>query len=161
MKGALDELRHEHDVILDAVGLMERAAVLPETHDIDTAFFGEMVVFLREYADRSHHGKEEDVLFPIMRKNQMLARLADMLAEEHHDGRELVAAIEAALTAPVRHDRLRMAVLDYAQFIRGHIEKENEIVFETAERELDEQEADELRRGFAAYCSARLAPSPP
>lgn len=80
--GALDELRHEHDVILDAVNLMEQAAVLPEAQDIDAALIGKMVIFLRDYADRSHHGKEEDILFPIMRKNQMLARLADMLAEE-------------------------------------------------------------------------------
>jgi len=151
---ALDELRHEHDGILDAIGLMERAAVLPETQDIDTALFGKLVLFLREYADRSHHGKEEDVLFPIMRKNQMLARLADMLVEEHALGRKLVAAIEAALTQPVGRERLRNAVLDYAQFIRDHVAKENEIVFEAAEHDLDEKEIEELRRGLAAYARA-------
>jgi hemerythrin-like domain-containing protein len=152
--GVLDELRHEHDVILDAINLMERTAVLPEAQDIDTALFGKMVVFLREYAERMHHGKEEDILFPIMRKNQMLARLADLLVEEHDEARKLLAAIEAALTEPVKHDRLRNAVLDYAQLIRDHVAKENEVIFKATEHELGETELQELKRGLAAYESA-------
>jgi hemerythrin-like domain-containing protein len=152
--GALDELRHEHDVILDAVNLMERTAVLPETQDIDTALFSRMIVFLREYADRNHHGKEETILLPAMRENQMLARLADLLVEEHGEARELLAAIEDGLTEPVQHDRLRNAVLDYAQFIRDHIAKENEVIFQAVEHELDEKEVKDLERRFTAYKSA-------
>jgi hemerythrin-like domain-containing protein len=157
MTRVLDALRHEHEVILDAIELMERAVVLPETQDIDTALFGKLVIFLREYADRSHHGKEEDILFPIMRRNEMLARLADMLVEEHVGGRKLVAAIESALAQPTKHDRLRNAVLDYAQFIRDHIAKENEIVFVAAEHDLDESELEMLRRGLAEFASAETS----
>jgi hemerythrin-like domain-containing protein len=148
--GALDALRHEHDVILDAVGLMEKTVTLPETQDIDLALCAKILIFLREYADRNHHAKEEDVLFPVMRLDPMLARLAELLEREHVEGRALVAAIERALMRPERHKALRDAVLDYVEFIRLHIAKENEMVFPAAERELSPSQADEIARSFGA-----------
>jgi hemerythrin-like domain-containing protein len=97
---ALDGLRHEHEVILDAVALMERTAILPETQDIDPAVCDKIVVFLRVYADHHHHANEEVILFPIMRRNPMLTRLADLLEAEHVEGRSLLAAIEQAVDNP-------------------------------------------------------------
>jgi hemerythrin-like domain-containing protein len=147
--GALDPLRHEHEVILDAVALMERT-LEPQTGDLDPAACESVVVFLREYADRHHHANEEQVLFPVMRRDPLLAGLADMLENEHAEGRVLLAAIERAMRERVP-DRLRRAVLEYAAFMRQHIAKEDEMVFAVTERELGADQAEELRLGFASH----------
>jgi len=60
------------------------------------------VDFFRIYADRCHHGKEEDILFRELVKKPLSTEERNVLAElvdEHVQGRALVHAIyEANLT---------------------------------------------------------------
>ena len=44
--------------------IQANVAVDPEFAFVDSVFIDTAVDFLRTYADRCHHGKEEDILFP-------------------------------------------------------------------------------------------------
>ncbi len=143
-----DLLRDEHSVILGALDLFERAADRAEAGGaVADAWWTGAVAWLRAFADKNHHAKEEAALFPAMVKAGVPSEggpIAVML-EEHVEGRRLVSTIDTAAGAA----RLA-ACRAYVALLRAHIEKENGIVFPLAEAVLDEQATRGLRREFDA-----------
>jgi hemerythrin-like domain-containing protein len=144
---ATDRLRDEHELILRALLILDSAAerlgaggALPEQRWTDT------IGWLRDFADRNHHAKEETALFPAMLDAGVPAErgpIAVML-EEHTEGRALLATMCAG--KPV--DRAA-AAHRYIRLLRDHIDKENGILFPLADAVLDEQAQAELCREFA------------
>ncbi len=70
-----------------------RANILvdPEFGFVDPVFIDQAVDFMRTYADRCHHGKEEDILFAELAKKKLapdLKKILDELMEEHKLARE-------------------------------------------------------------------------
>jgi len=61
-------LREEHEVILRVKASEAAANAIESGVDASAQFLSDVVEFLRLYADRQHHGKEEDLLFPEKRK---------------------------------------------------------------------------------------------
>jgi hemerythrin-like domain-containing protein len=108
----------------------------------DPVFVETVVDFVRMYADRTHHGKEEDILFTELRKKRLdradAAMMAD-LVEEHRQARSRVKTIvdlnEAfkgvGLTAVAGIVEL---VLWLAAFYPVHIRKEDREFFPATER---------------------------
>jgi hemerythrin-like domain-containing protein len=142
-----DVLREEHEIILQALDVLEGAAERSAAgHAVAAAWWAAFVAWLRAFADRSHHAKEEAALFPAMVKAGVPSEgpIAVML-EEHAEGRRLVAAIESSGAAA----RIR-ACRAYVALLRDHIGKENGIVFPLAEAVLDERAVEGLRREFDA-----------
>jgi hemerythrin-like domain-containing protein len=141
-------LREEHQIILGALDVLERAAARAAAGDtVAEAWWTAAVGWLRAFADRNHHAKEEAALFPAMVKAGVPSEggpIAVML-EEHVEGRRLVTAIETGAGAA----RLA-ACRSYVALLRAHIEKEDEIVFPLADSVLDEQAVHALRRDFDA-----------
>ena len=97
----------EHRLIERMVGLMRqeleriRANVLidPEFAFVDPVFIDTAVDFLRVYADRCHHGKEEDILFAELANKELASDLKKILAElteEHVRAREYTKALVKA-----------------------------------------------------------------
>lgn len=57
-------LMAEHELILEALDALEkRAAAIRAGITPDRAYIEKAVIFLREFADKCHHGKEENLLF--------------------------------------------------------------------------------------------------
>ena len=136
-----DILRDEHRIILRALELVERAAARPSSE----AWWADAIAWLRTFADRSHHAKEETALFPAMVKAGVPSEggpIAVML-DEHEEGRRLIRTMEMS-TGSARV----VACRAYVSLLRAHIDKENEIVFPLAEAVLDERAMHELRRAF-------------
>jgi hemerythrin-like domain-containing protein len=154
-----DLLREEHRVILRALDLLECAAARLDVGDaVADVWWREIVAWLRGFADRTHHAREEAALFPAMVKAGVPSEggpLAVML-EEHGEGRALVTAIDTTAGAA------RVAACrDYAALLRAHIDKENEIVFPLAEAVLDALAIEGLRREFDAVdAGAGMAATP-
>jgi len=143
-----DLLRDEHRLILKALDALERAADRAGAdRPVADAWWTGAVAWLRTFADRSHHAKEEAALFPAMVKAGVPAHggpIAVML-EEHVEGRRLVTAMDAG-PGPARLGACRA----YVALLRAHIEKENGIVFPLAEAVLDAQAVLGLGREFDA-----------
>ncbi len=147
MRSATDILRDEHQVILRALLTLESAAeqlgaggALPEGRWTD------MIAWLRAFADRNHHAKEEKVLFPAMIRAGVPAEggpIAVML-EEHAEGRALLATMYTGEPADQA-----VAARRYIRLLRDHIDKENGVLFPLADAVLDAHDQAEVRRDFA------------
>lgn len=157
-KNITQALVDEHRLILRMITLLERNAALTAAGGYSNwKFYLDGVDFIRNYADRFHHAKEEDVLFEALVKNGMPREnspIAAMLME-HDQGRIFVMALEtAALEAQDggtgREQRIANSALSYATLLREHISKEDEILYPLAERVIPDTMREGIIAGYAA-----------
>jgi hemerythrin-like domain-containing protein len=136
----------EHRLILRMIALLERNVLRTKEGSYSNwQFYLDGIDFIRSYADRFHHAKEEDVLFAALVKNGMPREnspIAAMLME-HEQGRAYVRGMETAFNEamsglPGREDDIAENALAYAALLRDHIAKEDEILYPLAERVLPE-----------------------
>lgn len=132
---AIAILRNEHAVILEALDLLEHhARQVQAGAALDPGFARWVVQFLREFADDSHHAKEEGVLFGLLEMrglSRSTGALAGMLAD-HESTRRQAGCLERALTAadPAAFATAGRSLAD--QF-RRHVLRENDWLFGAAE----------------------------
>lgn len=148
----------EHRLILRMITLLEKNAQAAAQGRYDNwQFFLDGVDFIRNYADRYHHAKEEDVLFEALVTNGMPREnspIAAMLLE-HDLGRKHVAAMEEAAREakagrPGREAVIAEHALAYAELLREHIDKEDGILYPLAERVIPQEARDRIVDGYAA-----------
>lgn len=145
MRSPTDVLRDEHRVILSALDLLETAAARTAGEGaVPAGWWAHAVDWLRAFADRNHHAKEEDALFPAMIKAGVPSGggPVDVMLQEHEQGRALVATMAAD---PGRRAETARA---YVRLLRDHIDKENGVLFPLAEAVLDEQAVAGVGRAF-------------
>jgi hemerythrin-like domain-containing protein len=153
MSRAIDDLRHEHDAILSALGILDAmvgklGGAKPPTGEDLQGFLG----FLKEFADTCHHGKEEGILFPALVKAGIPEQggpIGQMLAE-HAEGRKLIKAMVAA-ASPVDAQAFADGAGGYAGLLRSHIAKENDVLFPAADRVLSTPELDRIFERFERH----------
>jgi hemerythrin-like domain-containing protein len=117
--------------------LEERARSLGGEHDVDAVFVERAVDFFRTYADRTHHGKEEDILFRDLEKKELSEeheRVMLELVEEHKHARRMVGDLARAREDYLGGDpeatvKIRALVLELVAFYASHIEKEDRRFF--------------------------------
>jgi hemerythrin-like domain-containing protein len=138
-------LMHEHRLIERMVVLMareltrirENVAVDPEFAFVDPVFIDKAVDFLRTYADRCHHGKEEDIFFAELAKKPLSPEHRQVMEElnaEHVQAREtterLVKGKEGYLLEKKGALDTVIASLTWlTEFYPRHIEKEDKRFF--------------------------------
>lgn len=141
----------EHRLIEKMIArIQDILAKVDQTQKIDPLFVDKAVDFIRTYADRTHHGKEEDILFRELGKKGMSdidRKIMDELIEEHIFGRKITRELIEA-NAHYRNGDLS-ALRDVASCLRTltefypkHIEKEDKIFF-PASREYFSQAEDQ------------------
>ncbi len=128
----------EHRLIERMLRVMDRKLREMETsREVDARFVDTAVDFLRTYADRCHHGKEEDILFRELAKKPLtpaLKRTMDELVAEHVYARKTVGAMLAAKERYVHgeHDALSEVMIQLRELIAFypvHIAKEDKHFF--------------------------------
>lgn len=157
MKDITTTLVEEHKLILRMIALLERNAPLTQKGSYTNwRFYLDGADFIRNYADRFHHAKEEDVLFEALVKNGMPrdnSPVAAMLME-HDQGRAYVrgmetAAREAREGVPGHETAIAWNALSYATLLREHIAKEDTILYPLAERIIPSTMRDGIIEGYA------------
>ncbi len=151
-------LKEEHRVIERVLAVLERAASrLEQGEDVPVDLFPKAVEFIRGFADHCHHGKEEGFLFPLLER-QGIPREGGpvgVMLFEHEEGRRWVRLMEEAGIryrrgeAEARRDLIQ-AARGYSELLRGHIEKEDHVLFRMADRVLTEKDQTELLERFEA-----------
>jgi hemerythrin-like domain-containing protein len=144
----------EHQLILRMIALLERNAVQTKSGGAaNWQFYLDGVDFIRYYADRFHHAKEEDVLFAALVQNGMPRENSPVAAMlmEHEQGRNYVLALELAAREGLygKPGQERIVVenaLAYAALLRDHIDKEDHVLYPLAERIIP----DAMRDGIMA-----------
>lgn len=135
----------EHRLIERLLTLMARelkrikdnTEVDPEFAFVDPVFIDTAVDFIRTYADRCHHGKEEDLLFKALAEKDMSPehrRIMEELIQEHAYAREVTAGLVKAkedylLEKPGALDDLMEHLKKLVDFYPPHIEKEDKHFF--------------------------------
>jgi len=147
----------EHRLIERMIGQIEKALTeIKKENKVDPVFIDTAVDFIRTYADRTHHGKEEDILFRDLGKKTLSAddeRVINELIAEHviarNTTRELVEANDryrqgdqSALT--VLADKLSALVAMYPK----HIEKEDKLFFPSCRAYLSDEEEERMLGAF-------------
>ncbi|RNC71341.1 MAG: cation-binding protein [Desulfuromonadales bacterium] len=151
-------LVEEHRLILRMLALLERnAARTAKGTYTNYRFYEEAVDFIRSYADRFHHAKEEDVLFEALVTNGMPRENSPVAAMlmEHDRGRAYVRAMEEAARSARAGDTAQNAVIadnaqGYLTMLREHIDKEDTILYPLAERVIPETMRDAIIAGYGA-----------
>lgn len=78
----VDDLRTEHDIVLEVLGRLERAVSAAERGALVPAeVFTDIQEFFTTFVDRCHHGKEEAEVLPRL-KAGAYADLAQRLEED-------------------------------------------------------------------------------
>ncbi|MGZ3937105.1 MAG: hemerythrin domain-containing protein [Flavisolibacter sp.] len=154
MSKAIADLMNEHEAIFSAIQIMgSMVADMETTASVDTRDIQNFIGFLKEFADKCHHGKEEGLLFPAMIKAgvpETGGPISVMLAE-HAQGRKLIQEMEGSISADVNLVKFTQAEKDYAHLLRNHIQKENWALFPLAEKVLTETEMETLYKGFEEH----------
>ena len=153
---ATDALKHEHRIIEKVLAALQGFTESPGKARLEN--WGKAVDFIRNFADRCHHLKEEKIFFPALEKKG-IARDGGpigMMLTEHEEGRSYVRAITEALTDEGEGEELPKADLvenarAYLSLLRDHIRKEDEILFNMADEVLSSEEQKKLLREFEEH----------
>ncbi len=163
---ATQDLRNEHEGIKMALAVLDRLAnEIEADRAVSLDDLEQIVDFLKTFVDRCHHGKEEDLLFPALEAAGVPKEngpIGAMLAD-HTRGREYVRAMNDALAgvgagAPADRKAFAVAAQGYARLLSDHIEKENNVLFVMAERQLPPEEHTRLAEGFERIEQERIGP---
>jgi hemerythrin-like domain-containing protein len=140
--------------LVDEHALIKRwLALIPaviESLDLQTSEGREIIDagidFIRSYADKLHHGKEEDILFHYFDDT------ADIFRVIYDDHRQARSHVQAMLTAAESRDEQDLAfhLEAYRVLLGEHINKEDEILFPWLDRKLAENQISELNTAFIA-----------
>ncbi len=100
--------------------------------------------FIRSYADRFHHAKEEDILFEYFDRNLDIIKT---MLEDHEKGRTHVKAlIESADKKDIMG--ISQHLLAYHDLLSEHIKKEDEILYPWMDRNLSMTQVGQLYSRF-------------
>ncbi|MFH0789710.1 MAG: hemerythrin domain-containing protein [Pseudomonadota bacterium] len=128
----------EHRLIEKMIALIKKEIDRCELQkNINSEFIDLAVDFIRTYADRCHHGKEENILFRDLNKKPLsseLKQVMEELMEEHLLGRKTVAELVEAKERYLKGDQEALPIiLNRMQFLVDfypkHIEKEDRRFF--------------------------------
>ena len=149
-------LMQEHRVIEQVLDCLEAMAKQAESGDqLDQESASQALDFFANFADRCHHGKEEDCLFPMLEEKGFSREQGPtgVMMQEHDTGRQhvqgMAKAIESinsgetsAVVSFVSHAKSFIALL------RDHIQKEDHCLFQMANQALTQQEQTQLMDSF-------------
>lgn len=156
MSKATDLLSEEHRVIervMSGLEVLVRTSL--QQKRLDEALARMAIDFIKSFADRIHHGKEEDDLFARMVERGMSRQsgpLAVML-HEHELGRSCVKAMETNVSKAAEGDATSLAAFsdaagEYIELLRNHIMKEDRVLYPMSDKILNEKDQEEMLARF-------------
>lgn len=138
-------LMDEHRLILRLIALipaLASKAFLASIDGLDTA--RQAADFIREYADRYHHAKEENLLFPCFENNK---EIIGVMLEDHIHGRGYVKAMLEGVESQ-DYGLIGENLMAYRELLSGHISREDTILFPWMDRSLSTNQVGKLYSGF-------------
>ena len=154
---AIKQMTAEHRNIETVIkSLHDAASALEKQQRLNIGKLGNVVEFLRVYADQRHHQREEALFFPVLVKRGVPAQGCPIggLNHEHERGRALVSALEEQISGyeqqqPGADQALRQTLLEIIKLYHHHLWMEDTMVFPMAERLISEDDSRELMEKFA------------
>ncbi|MGB8297081.1 MAG: hemerythrin domain-containing protein [Polyangia bacterium] len=153
---ATEILMNEHRLIEKVLSVVDKMADLALQHGtLDPQKATKAIDFIRTFADKCHHAKEEDVLFVRMESvgfphdNGPIA----VMLHDHDSGRAFVRAMVDVVQDAARGDADALRIFannahGYTELLREHIQKEDKILYPMADQSFDKDDQAELLAAF-------------
>ncbi len=159
-----EELKREHIHIKAALCVLETIAGRLETGAaVADADLDALIEFLSIYADKCHHAKEEDCLFPALLAKGMPKEGGPIgiMLEEHVTGRGFIGKMREGMAgrragAPDASKKFAMAARGYVGLLREHIEKEDDMLFPMADDVMARDEDLKMSQQFEVFEIERI-----
>ena len=143
----------EHRLIERMVkAISKEVKLMKRKNDVNPVLIDTIADFLRMYADRCHHGKEEEILFRALEKKDLSEehkKIMDKLIDEHILARKLTATLTDANVKYVKGDKSVLPVIiqcmeNLSQLYPQHIQTEDHEFFLPAMEYFTEDEKADL-----------------
>ena len=150
----------EHRLIERMLKVVEaEVARITKEGNANVAFIDIAVDFIQTYADRCHHGKEEDILFRDLAKKGLspeYKKTMDELIQEHIYGRKTTKELIAARDKYSKGDKKALpdiirSLTALVEFYPKHIEKEDKHFFLPCMKYFTQQEQDAMLNEFQEF----------
>jgi hemerythrin-like domain-containing protein len=119
------------------------------------AFFEKAVDFARNFIDKYHHFKEEYLMFTLLAEKHQseLDGEIQALRQQHEHSREFVSEMANALGGYAKGKDAQITIMlenlaSYTTLLRHHIYREDNVFYPMVERDLSQQELDDLAELF-------------
>lgn len=150
----------EHRLIERMLSVVNEALTRIDTEKgIDPVFVDTVVDFIKTYADKTHHGKEEDILFQELKNKPLSAedkQIMEELIEDHIFGRQTTRALVDANTRYRTGDHSALSEIadklqTLVQFYPKHIEKEDKVFFPNSKVYFTDDEDRQMLAEFEEF----------
>jgi len=128
----------EHRIIERMIHVVNiELEIIQNSNRLNSIFIDDTVDFIRTYADLTHHGKEEGILFKGLKEKQLDSKhriLLNELIEEHVLGRKTIGDLVKAQEQYLQNNDEAIGTVitklsDLIDFYPKHIEKEDKRFF--------------------------------
>jgi len=150
---AINLMMDEHKYIMRGLKLFRKLSVeILNSNTVDFVSYEKMILFVRNYADKHHHNKEEVVLFKKMETQlgeKMVKGPLSGMYIEHDLGRQHIKLLEEALLrvkngdSDSRVDIIANSIC-YADLLTRHIDKEDKLIYTFARRALSQVDMEDV-----------------
>jgi hemerythrin-like domain-containing protein len=154
MSKATADLINDHCAISSALDLFENILdAISKKRSVDPEDLLNFLDFLKEFADKCHHGKEEGILFPAM----IAAGVPDrggpigVMMAEHIQGRGYIHSMMESLEESADMVRFEKAGRAYIELLRVHIQKENNVLFPMADNSISPEQLESINSAFEEH----------
>ena len=159
---ATDDLRAEHKGILHMLDVMRALSRHIEAGGtVPAAELTSILDFLKIFADKCHHGKEEGLFFPALEQAGIPKKngpIGQMLIE-HELGRKYIKEMTDALAGEAWNSQaFSVAAENYATLLRSHIQKENTVLFPMGDKILAPELQKKLLQEFEHFEETVMGP---
>lgn len=140
---SVKKLVDEHVLIKRLLALIPSViSYVEKSAKVDKDLIMGCVDFIRNYADKYHHMKEEDILFKYVDEK---AEIIQIMYKDHDTGRnhirQVVEGAEKGNKAQIKEH-----LMGYRELLTQHIKKEDEILYPWIDRQLSDTQVGEMFR---------------
>jgi hemerythrin-like domain-containing protein len=154
---SIEILKQEHVVIKKAIEVVRKICLeIVKGKQVPYEDFYSIIDFVRNYADRYHHAKEEDMLF-IHMNEELESKIGEGPVQgmliEHNLGRGFMMDLELALKSHSEGNEesvldIVAAAMGYANLLTKHINKEDNMLYVFADKNLKRETIELLNSQF-------------
>ncbi|KOA19692.1 hemerythrin HHE cation binding domain protein [Clostridium homopropionicum DSM 5847] len=150
---AINIMMEEHKNILRMLEVIRKVCIkVVNNEQVDYNNFYKIIDFVRNYADKHHHSKEEIVLFEKLKggdNNRIGKVTVEGMLVEHDLGRLFMMNLEEALKKYEAGDMdSRVDIIansiGYSDLLKRHIFKEDNALYKYAKNNLSKEDLDEI-----------------
>jgi len=135
----IQQLVDEHKNILRLLDLAQYLAEQKEIKDVQIETLKKVIRYVKNYADKYHHAKEENILF---KKAGSDTDIVKAMLTEHGMARDFIKQASEGIESN-NQTQIKQAISGYINLLREHIRKEDKILYPWFENTLtDGQKAD-------------------